>query len=150
LASGTHLPSIGLGKGIRNQINNYLQLQTGQSLSEPETSWVDLLTGFPTRITGRPKYSLNFQPTAFFCHSGVSPSGPGVVVMQLNVPNGAQPPQNPSMVQWNHCKYYSVDQRGQKPGDLYSPDSSPQVSLPTQPCLGRRGPDSSQGAFCVI
>ncbi|EPQ02179.1 R3H domain-containing protein 2 [Myotis brandtii] len=37
--------------------------------------------------------------------SGVSPSGPGVVVMQLNVPNGPQSPQNPSMVQWSHCKY---------------------------------------------
>ncbi|XP_048217182.1 R3H domain-containing protein 2 isoform X8 [Perognathus longimembris pacificus] len=61
-------------------------------------------------------------------YSGVSPSGPGVVVMQLNVPNGPQPPQNPSMVQWNHCKYYSVDQRGQKPGDLYSPDSNPQAN----------------------
>ncbi|XP_033296326.1 R3H domain-containing protein 2 isoform X15 [Orcinus orca] len=61
-------------------------------------------------------------------YSGVSPSGPGVVVMQLNVPNGPQPPQNPSMVQWSHCKYYSVDQRGQKPGDLYSPDSSPQAN----------------------
>ncbi|EPY82935.1 r3H domain-containing protein 2 isoform 2 [Camelus ferus] len=52
----------------------------------------------------------------------------GVVVMQLNVPNGAQAPQNPSMVQWSHCKYYSMDQRGQKPGDLYSPDSSPQAN----------------------
>ncbi|KAM4882512.1 R3H domain-containing protein 2 isoform 1-T1 [Thomomys bottae] len=61
-------------------------------------------------------------------YSGVSPSGPGVVVMQLNVPNGPQPPQNPSMVQWNHCKYYSVDQRGQKPGDLYNPDSNPQAN----------------------
>ncbi|KAM5335882.1 R3H domain-containing protein 2 isoform 1-T4 [Glossophaga mutica] len=61
-------------------------------------------------------------------YSGVSPSGPGVVVMQLNVPNGPQPPQNPSMVQWSHCKYYSMDQRGQKPGDLYNPDSSPQAS----------------------
>ncbi|XP_040088955.1 R3H domain-containing protein 2 isoform X1 [Oryx dammah] len=61
-------------------------------------------------------------------YSGVSPSGPGVVVMQLNVPNGPQPPQNPSMVQWSHCKYYSMDQRGQKPGDLYSPESSPQAS----------------------
>ncbi|XP_043302875.1 R3H domain-containing protein 2 isoform X10 [Cervus canadensis] len=59
---------------------------------------------------------------------GVSASGPGVVVMQLNVPNGPQPPQNPSMVQWSHCKYYSMDQRGQKPGDLYSPESSPQAS----------------------
>ena len=48
--------------------------------------------------------------------------------MQLNVPNGPQPPQNPSMVQWSHCKYYSMDQRGQKPGDLYSPESSPQAN----------------------
>uniref|UniRef100_A0A8D2JDM9 R3H domain containing 2 n=1 Tax=Sciurus vulgaris TaxID=55149 RepID=A0A8D2JDM9_SCIVU len=61
-------------------------------------------------------------------YSGVSPSGPGVVVMQLNVPNGPQPPPNPSMVPWNHCKYYSMDQRGQKPGDLYNPDTSPQAN----------------------
>uniref|UniRef100_A0A8D1ACR6 R3H domain containing 2 n=1 Tax=Sus scrofa TaxID=9823 RepID=A0A8D1ACR6_PIG len=61
-------------------------------------------------------------------YSGVSPSGPGVVVMQLNVPNGPQPPQNPSMVQWSHCKYYSMDQRGQKPGELYSPDTSSQAN----------------------
>lgn len=57
--------------------------------------------------------------------------------MQLNVPNGPQPPQNPPMVQWSHCKYYSMDQRGQKPGDLYSPESSPQVSPATQLYLGR-------------
>ncbi|XP_064354728.1 R3H domain-containing protein 2 isoform X2 [Dromaius novaehollandiae] len=61
-------------------------------------------------------------------YSGVSPSGPGVVVMQLNVPNGPQPPQNPPVVQWSHCKYYSLDQRGQKPGDLYNPDTSAQAS----------------------
>ncbi|XP_063149998.1 R3H domain-containing protein 2 isoform X5 [Candoia aspera] len=61
-------------------------------------------------------------------YSGVSPAGPGVVVMQLNVPNGPQPPQNSSMVQWNHCKYYSLDQRSQKPGDIYSPDTSAQAS----------------------
>ncbi|KAM9177188.1 R3H domain-containing protein 2 isoform 2-T2 [Mergus octosetaceus] len=61
-------------------------------------------------------------------YSGVSPSGPGVVVMQLNVPNGPQPPQNAPVVQWSHCKYYSLDQRGQKPGDLYNPDTSAQVS----------------------
>lgn len=63
---------------------------------------------------------------------GVSPSGPGVVVMQLNVPNGPQAPQNPPVVQWSHCKYYSLEQRGQKPGDLYNPDTSAQV-------LGRLG-----------
>ncbi|XP_050839787.1 R3H domain-containing protein 2 [Serinus canaria] len=61
-------------------------------------------------------------------YSGVSPSGPGVVVMQLNVPNGPQAPQNPPVVQWSHCKYYSLEQRGQKPGDLYNPDSSAQAS----------------------
>ncbi|XP_070597062.1 R3H domain-containing protein 2 isoform X8 [Erythrolamprus reginae] len=61
-------------------------------------------------------------------YSGVSPAGPGVVVMQLNVPNGPQPPQNSSMVQWNHCKYYSLDQRSQKPGDIYNPDTSAQAS----------------------
>ncbi|NXF84748.1 R3HD2 protein, partial [Eubucco bourcierii] len=60
-------------------------------------------------------------------YSGVNPSGPGVVVMQLNVPNGPQGPQNPPVVQWSHCKYYSLEQRGQKPGDLYSPDTSAQV-----------------------
>ncbi|XP_044540351.1 R3H domain-containing protein 2-like [Gracilinanus agilis] len=51
--------------------------------------------------------------------------------MQLNVPsvpNGSQAPQTPSMVQWSHCKYYSMDQRGQKPGDLYNPESSPQAN----------------------
>ncbi|XP_050781360.1 R3H domain-containing protein 2 isoform X12 [Gopherus flavomarginatus] len=61
-------------------------------------------------------------------YSGVSPSGPSVVVMQLNVPSGPQPPQNPPVVQWSHCKYYGLDQRGQKPGDLYSPDTSAQAS----------------------
>ncbi|XP_010154666.1 PREDICTED: R3H domain-containing protein 2, partial [Eurypyga helias] len=61
-------------------------------------------------------------------YSGVSPSGPGVVVMQLNVPNGPQAPPNPPVVQWSHCKYYSLDQRGQKPGDLYNPDTSAQAS----------------------
>ncbi|XP_054033340.1 R3H domain-containing protein 2 isoform X2 [Dryobates pubescens] len=61
-------------------------------------------------------------------YSGVNPSGPGMVVMQLNVPNGPQPPQNTPVVQWSHCKYYSLEQRGQKPGDLYSPDTSAQAS----------------------
>ncbi|XP_038170915.1 R3H domain-containing protein 2 isoform X15 [Arvicola amphibius] len=61
-------------------------------------------------------------------YSGVSPSGPGMVVMQLNVPNGPQTPQNPSAVQWSHCKYYSVGQRGQKPGDLSSPEGNPQAN----------------------
>ncbi|KAM8975980.1 R3H domain-containing protein 2 isoform 3-T3 [Pelodytes ibericus] len=62
-------------------------------------------------------------------YSGVNPSSLGVVVMQLNVPNGPQASsQNPPMVQWNHCKYFSVDQRGQKPDHLYNPDASNQAN----------------------
>ncbi|XP_057239918.1 R3H domain-containing protein 2 [Malurus melanocephalus] len=73
-----------------------------------------------------PQQSLG--QTCLCLSPGVSPSGPGVVVMQLNVPNGPQAPQNPPMVQWSHCKYYSLEQRGQKPGDLYNPDTSAQAS----------------------
>lgn len=49
------------------------------------------------------------------CWLGVPPPGPSVMVMQLSVPNGPQPTQNPPMVQWNPCKYYSVEQRPSKP-----------------------------------
>uniref|UniRef100_A0A8C9TRV1 R3H domain containing 2 n=1 Tax=Scleropages formosus TaxID=113540 RepID=A0A8C9TRV1_SCLFO len=61
-------------------------------------------------------------------YSTVPPPGPGVMVMQLSVPNGPQPAQNPPMVQWNPCKYYSLEQRPSKPGELYKPESSTQVS----------------------
>lgn len=61
------------------------------------------------------------------CVSGVPPPGPGVMVMQLSVPNGPQPSQNPPLVQWNPCKYYSVEQRPGKPGELYKTDNTPQV-----------------------
>ncbi|XP_030634039.1 R3H domain-containing protein 2 [Chanos chanos] len=61
-------------------------------------------------------------------YSGVAPPGPGLMVMQLSVPNGPQPTQNPPLVQWNPCKYYSLEQRPSKPGELYKPDPSPQVS----------------------
>lgn len=61
-------------------------------------------------------------------YSGVPPPGPGVMVMQLSVPNGPQPSQNPPLVQWNPCKYYSVEQRPGKPGELYKPDNTPQAS----------------------
>ncbi|KAG7253065.1 hypothetical protein CRUP_021883, partial [Coryphaenoides rupestris] len=49
------------------------------------------------------------------------------MVMQLSVPNGPQPSQNPPLVQWNPCKYYSIEQRPSKPGDLYKPENSQQV-----------------------
>uniref|UniRef100_A0A3P8QFC3 R3H domain containing 2 n=1 Tax=Astatotilapia calliptera TaxID=8154 RepID=A0A3P8QFC3_ASTCA len=61
-------------------------------------------------------------------YSGVPPPGPGVMVMQLSVPNGPQPSQNPPLVQWNPCKYYSIEQRASKPGELYKPDNTPQAS----------------------
>ncbi|XP_030275646.1 R3H domain-containing protein 2 isoform X15 [Sparus aurata] len=61
-------------------------------------------------------------------YSGVPPPGPGVMVMQLSVPNGPQPSQNPPLVQWNPCKYYSIEQRPGKPGELYKPDNTPQAS----------------------
>ncbi|XP_078545107.1 R3H domain-containing protein 2 isoform X2 [Lissotriton helveticus] len=61
--------------------------------------------------------------------SGVSPTGPGMVVMQLNVPNGPQAaPQNSPMVQWSHCKYFGLDHRGQKADHLYNPDANSQAS----------------------
>ncbi|KAG2468009.1 R3HD2 protein, partial [Polypterus senegalus] len=60
-------------------------------------------------------------------YSGVAPPGPGMVVMQLSIPNGPQTPQNPSMVQWNHCKYYGVEQRAPKAAEVYKPENGPQV-----------------------
>ncbi|KAM9524570.1 R3H domain-containing protein 2 isoform 9-T18 [Salvelinus alpinus] len=85
-------------------------------------------------------------------YSGVPPPGPGVMVMQLSVPNGPQPTQNPPLVQWNPCKYYSLEQRPSKPGELYKPDNTQQASTqmssplasPTQsPTLSPSGSVSS-------
>ncbi|XP_067314805.1 R3H domain-containing protein 2 isoform X2 [Pseudorasbora parva] len=66
-------------------------------------------------------------------YSGVPPPGPSVMVMQLSVPNGPQPTQNPPLVQWNPCKYYSMEQRPSKPeqqvsSPLASPTQSPAPS----------------------
>lgn len=60
--------------------------------------------------------------------TGVPAPSHGVVVMQLSVPNGPQPSQPPLLPQWNQCKYYSVEQRGQKPAELYNPDNPAQVN----------------------
>uniref|UniRef100_A0A8C5B2F1 R3H domain containing 2 n=1 Tax=Gadus morhua TaxID=8049 RepID=A0A8C5B2F1_GADMO len=60
-------------------------------------------------------------------YSGVPAPGPGVMVMQLSVPNGPQPTQNPPLVQWNPCKYYSIEQRPSKPGELYKPENPQQA-----------------------
>ncbi|XP_067880625.1 R3H domain-containing protein 2 isoform X2 [Heterodontus francisci] len=61
-------------------------------------------------------------------YTGVAAPSHGVVVMQLSVPNGPQPPQPPLLPQWNQCKYYSMEQRGQKPTELYNPDNPSQVN----------------------
>nr|XP_055068509.1 R3H domain-containing protein 2 isoform X3 [Misgurnus anguillicaudatus] len=67
-------------------------------------------------------------------YSGVPPPGPGVMVMQLSVPNGPQPTQNPPLVQWNPCKYYSIEQRPGKPEpQLSSPLASPTQSPAPSP-----------------
>ncbi|XP_078287692.1 R3H domain-containing protein 2 isoform X4 [Rhinoraja longicauda] len=61
-------------------------------------------------------------------YTGVPAPSHGVVVMQLSVPNGPQPSQPPLLPQWNQCKYYSVEQRGQKPTELYNPENPTQVN----------------------
>uniref|UniRef100_A0A8C2BHG4 R3H domain containing 2 n=1 Tax=Cyprinus carpio TaxID=7962 RepID=A0A8C2BHG4_CYPCA len=65
-------------------------------------------------------------------YSGVPPPGPGVMVMQLSVPNGPQPTQNPPLVQWNPCKYYSMEQRPSKPETQVSTQLSSPLASPTQ------------------
>ncbi|XP_048054635.1 R3H domain-containing protein 2 isoform X6 [Megalobrama amblycephala] len=65
-------------------------------------------------------------------YSGVPPPGPSVMVMQLSVPNGPQPTQNASLVQWNPCKYYSVEQRPSKPEHQVSTQLSSPLASPTQ------------------
>uniref|UniRef100_A0A672KYB7 R3H domain containing 2 n=1 Tax=Sinocyclocheilus grahami TaxID=75366 RepID=A0A672KYB7_SINGR len=65
-------------------------------------------------------------------YSGVPPPGPGVMVMQLSVPNGPQPTQNPPLVQWNPCKYYSMEQRPSNPEPQVSTQLSSPLASPTQ------------------
>ncbi|XP_051751982.1 R3H domain-containing protein 2 isoform X5 [Ctenopharyngodon idella] len=65
-------------------------------------------------------------------YSGVPPPGPSVMVMQLSVPNGPQPTQNPPLVQWNPCKYYSVEQRPSKPEQQVSTQLNSPLASPTQ------------------
>lgn len=73
--------------------------------------------------------------------SGLSLSGPGVVVMQLNVPNGPQDPQNPSMVQWSHCKYYS----GPACSEARRSDDNPQAKahMGSSPFISSQSPQPS-------
>ncbi|XP_069717657.1 R3H domain-containing protein 1 isoform X4 [Phaenicophaeus curvirostris] len=54
------------------------------------------------------------------------PPGGGVVMMQLNIPNGPQP-RNHSPPQWKQNKYYCDHQRGQKSTELSTLDSAAQL-----------------------
>ncbi|XP_075287131.1 R3H domain-containing protein 1 isoform X8 [Opisthocomus hoazin] len=54
------------------------------------------------------------------------PPGGGVVMMQLNIPNNAQP-RNHSPPQWKQNKYYCDHQRGQKSTELSTLDSAAQL-----------------------
>ncbi|KAJ3602196.1 hypothetical protein NHX12_029955, partial [Muraenolepis orangiensis] len=81
-------------------------------------------------------------------YSGVPAPGPGVMVMQLSVPNGPQPSQNPPLVQWNPCKFYSIEQRPGKPGELYKPENSQQASTQLFPRPG--GPAQGDGRYSLL
>ncbi|XP_041836137.1 R3H domain-containing protein 2 isoform X8 [Melanotaenia boesemani] len=99
---------------------------TQQNSTSPSVGYLQPPSSEQFQITQSPS-PCNPQPMQQQ-YSGVPPPGPGVMVMQLSVPNGPQPSQNPPLVQWNPCKYYSIEQRPSKPGELYKPDNTPQGS----------------------
>ncbi|KFZ50976.1 R3H domain-containing protein 1 [Antrostomus carolinensis] len=84
---------------------------------------------------------IQFPRTSSPCNSqqlqgqqcAAPPPGGGVVMMQLNIPNNAQP-RNHSPPQWKQNKYYCDHQRGQKSTELSTLDSaaqhSPQLGSP--------------------
>ncbi|XP_056128779.1 R3H domain-containing protein 2 [Lampris incognitus] len=99
---------------------------TQQNSTSPSVSYLQPPSSEQYQITQSPSPCNPQQMQQQY--SGVPPPGPGVMVMQLSVPNGPQPSQNPPLVQWNPCKYYSIEQRPSKPGDLYKPENASQVS----------------------
>uniref|UniRef100_A0A3P9NT37 R3H domain containing 2 n=1 Tax=Poecilia reticulata TaxID=8081 RepID=A0A3P9NT37_POERE len=99
---------------------------TQQNSTSPSVGYLQPPSSEQFQITQSPS-PCNPQPLQQQ-YSGVAPPGPGVMVMQLSVPNGPQPSQNPPLVQWNPCKYYSIEQRPSKQGELYKPDNTPQAS----------------------
>ncbi|XP_061582721.1 R3H domain-containing protein 2 isoform X11 [Cololabis saira] len=99
---------------------------TQQSSTSPSVGYLQPPNSEQFQITQSPS-PCNPQPLQQQ-YSGVPAPGHGVMVMQLSVPNGPQPSQNPPLVQWNPCKYYSIEQRAGKPGELYKPDNTPQAS----------------------
>ncbi|XP_029287112.1 R3H domain-containing protein 2 isoform X8 [Cottoperca gobio] len=99
---------------------------TQQNSTSPSVSYLQPPSSEQYQITQSPSPCSPQQLQQQY--SGVPPPVPGVMVMQLSVPNGPQPSQNPPLVQWNPCKYYSIEQRPSKPGELYKPDNTPQAS----------------------
>ncbi|XP_060899235.1 R3H domain-containing protein 2 isoform X7 [Labrus mixtus] len=99
---------------------------TQQNSTSPSVGYLQAPSSEQYQITQSP--SPCNPPQLQQQYSGVPPPGTGVMVMQLSVPNGPQPSQNPPLVQWNPCKYYSIEQRPSKPGELYKPDNTPQAS----------------------
>uniref|UniRef100_A0AAV2M6G6 R3H domain-containing protein 2 n=1 Tax=Knipowitschia caucasica TaxID=637954 RepID=A0AAV2M6G6_KNICA len=99
---------------------------TQQNSTSPSVSYLQPPSSEQYQITQSPSPCNPQQLQQQY--SGVPPPASGVMVMQLSVPNGPQPSQNPPLVQWNPCKYYSIEQRPNKPVELYKPDNTPQVT----------------------
>uniref|UniRef100_A0A1A8EP45 R3H domain containing 2 n=1 Tax=Nothobranchius korthausae TaxID=1143690 RepID=A0A1A8EP45_9TELE len=97
---------------------------TQQNSTSPSVGYLQPPSSEQFQIT-QPPSPCNPQPLQ---QQYSAPPGPGVMVMQLSVPNGPQPSQNPPLVQWNPCKYYSIEQRPSKPGELYKPDNTAQAT----------------------
>ncbi|XP_019716601.1 R3H domain-containing protein 2 isoform X2 [Hippocampus comes] len=129
---------------VQQQYQQQVMVPVSQSVQGPVPVFYSVITPTQQNSTSpsvsylQPPSSEQYQitPSPSPCnpqqlqqqYSGVPPPGPGVMVMQLSVPNGPQPSQNPPLVQWNPCKYYSIEQRPSKPGELYKADNTPQAS----------------------
>ncbi|XP_077458277.1 R3H domain-containing protein 2 isoform X2 [Stigmatopora argus] len=129
---------------VQQQYQQQVMVPVSQSVQGPLPVYYSVITPTQQNSTSpsvgylQPPSSEQYQitPSPSPCnpqqlqqqYSGVPPPGPGVMVMQLSVPNGPQPSQNPPLVQWNPCKYYSIEQRPGKPGELYKADNTPQAN----------------------
>ncbi|XP_068508461.1 R3H domain-containing protein 2 isoform X5 [Syngnathus scovelli] len=129
---------------VQQQYQQQVMVPVSQSVQGPMPVFYSVITPTQQNSTSpsvgylQPPSSEQYQitPSPSPCnpqqlqqqYSGVPPPGPGVMVMQLSVPNGPQPSQNPPLVQWNPCKYYSIEQRPGKPGELYKADNTPQAN----------------------
>uniref|UniRef100_A0A8C6WLX0 R3H domain containing 2 n=1 Tax=Neogobius melanostomus TaxID=47308 RepID=A0A8C6WLX0_9GOBI len=129
---------------VQQQYQQQVMVPVSQSVQGPMPVYYSVITPTQQNSTSpsvgylQPPSSEQYQitPSPSPCnpqqlqqqYSGVPPPGTGVMVMQLSVPNGPQPSQNPPLVQWNPCKYYSIEQRPSKPGELYKPDNTPQAT----------------------